>query len=100
MRSLKQVATSIFMFVFLSSLLTMAVWFFFGKITVVATFDGSKMTDAIVQVDDEVVCKKTPCSFHPMPGHHVLTIHPPEDYETAEPVVAGMIWSRPARRRP
>lgn len=93
MRTVKKSVFFVVQFVVLSAIATFGVWYFFGKITVAATFEGVKMPDASVQVDDVVVCKKTPCDFRPIPGHHTVTIYPPEDYETAERVVTYEMFS-------
>lgn len=80
---MKNFAKSVAFFVVSSTLLTVAIWYFFGKINVKATFESSLLDGATVVLDGKEICK-TPCAFRPMPGYHTLEVLPPEDYDTQE----------------
>jgi hypothetical protein len=74
--------------IILSAIASMVVWYFFGGLTVAATFEGAPLHGASVKLDGKKVCT-TPCVFRPVPGQHHLEVYPPEDYETGE---ANQSW--------
>jgi len=74
---------NILWFVVMSSLLTAAVWHFFGEVKITATVDGHAYRGLPVRIDGKKTCK-TPCTFKPLPGYHTVVVEAPDDEEVEQ----------------
>lgn len=76
MNAIKRTVVGLAEIFFLMLMVGTVVWFFFGKITVDATLEGQSLSLATVEVDGEVVCQTTPCTFRLVPSTHILIVRP------------------------
>ncbi len=60
-----------------------AIWYFYGKTRVSATFDGAPLKGALVYVDGKWV-GRTPYETRLNPGYHKIEVKPPQGYEPAQ----------------